>query len=143
MDAQKNKALIRRLYEEVYANWDFGVLDELIAGDFVGHGAPPGTPPGPAGVRQFYAWLRAAFPDIRYSVEDLVAEGDKVVVRWRWRGTHQGEYYGIPPSGKPVTATGIAIYRIAGGKCVERWVGFNALGVLQQLGATIRGAGQS
>jgi predicted ester cyclase len=88
-------------------------------------------------VKRFYQQLRAAFPDIRYSVEDMVAEGDKVTVRWTWRGVHRGEYLGVAPTGREATAAGIAIYRIAGGQCAERWVGFNPLVVLRQLGAAV------
>ncbi len=134
---EENKALIRRLYEQVYANWNFSLLPDLIAPGFTGHGTPPEIPSGPDGVRQFYQQLRSAFPDIRYTIEDILAEGDKVAVRWTWCGTHLGDYYGIAPTGKPAKASGIAIYRIEAGKCVERWAGFNPLAVLRQLGARI------
>jgi len=141
MSTQGSKAVVSRLYEEVFGHWDFGVLDELIGADFIGHGTPPGTPAGPAGVKQFYTGMRSAFPDIRYTVDDLVAEDDKAVVRWTWRGTHQGEYYGIPATGRQVAVTGIAIYRVRGGKCVERWVAVNLLGLLRQLGAMLPDTG--
>ena len=138
MSAEQNKALILRLYAEVFGRWDLGVVDEIIAPEFVGHEmllVRPGTPLGPVGFMQFYGWLRSAFPDLRYVVDDVIAEGDKVVIRWTWRCTHKGEFMGIAPTGKQATVTGMAIYRVAGSKCVERWVELSLLGLLQQLGA--------
>ena len=135
MSAADNKALIRRLYDEVFRAWHLSVIDELVAPDFVGHEMPAGTPPGPEGFRQFYARARSAFPDMRYTVHDLIAEGDKVVVRWTWSGTHTGVFRGIAPTGRPVTVTGMAIYRLAGGRIVERWVELSMQGLLQQLSA--------
>jgi len=138
MSAEQNKALILRLYAEVFSRWNLGVVDEIIAPEFVGHEmllVLPGTPPGPVGFKQFYGWLRSAFPDLRYVVDDVIAEGDRVVVRWTWRCTHKGEFMGVAPTGKQATVTGMAIYRVAGGKCVERWVELSLVGLLQQLGA--------
>jgi steroid delta-isomerase-like uncharacterized protein len=79
--------------------------------------------------------MRAAFPDTRMTIEDEIAEGDKVVIRWTIRGTHKGEYMGIAPTGKEVTVTGISVYRIERGKIVEDWSNNDMLGMLQQLGA--------
>ncbi len=138
MSADQNRAIILRLYTEVFGKWNLGVIDEIIAAEFVGHEmllVRPETPPGPIGFKEFYGGLRSAFPDLRYVVDDVIAEGDKVVVRWTWMCTHKGEFMGIPPTGKQATVTGMAIYRIAGGKCVERWVELSLLGLLQQLGA--------
>jgi len=78
--------------------------------------------------------LHMAFPDVRLTIEDMVAEGDKVAVRWAWSGTHRGEYMGIAPTGKEVTYTGITIHRITGGKIVESWDEVDNLGLMQQLG---------
>ena len=135
MSVENNKALIRRLYDEVFAKWNLGVVDDLVGPEFVGHEMPPGTPPGPVGFKQFYGWLRSAFPDLRYVVDDVIAGGDKVVVRWTWHCTHSGDFMGVPPTGKQATVSGMAIYRLARGKCVERWVELSLLGLLQQLGA--------
>jgi steroid delta-isomerase-like uncharacterized protein len=135
MSVENNKALICRLYDEVFAKWNLGVVDDLVGPEFVGHEMPPGTAPGPVGFKQFYGWLRSAFPDLRYVVDDVIAEGDKVVVRWTWHCTHRGDFMGVPPTGKQATVSGMAIYRLAGGKCVERWVELSLLGLLQQLGA--------
>ena len=135
MSVDENKALLRRLYDEVFVDWNLDVVDELIGPEFVGHEMPPGTPPGPVGFKQFYGWLRSAFPNLRYRVDDVIAEGDRVAVRWTWSCTHNGEFMGIAPTGKQASVTGMAIYRVAGGKCVERWVELGLLGLLQQLGA--------
>jgi steroid delta-isomerase-like uncharacterized protein len=89
---------------------------------------------GREGIKQFYATLRAAFPDIHFTIEDQIAEGDRVVTRWTARATHTGEYQGIPPTGKQFSLTGIDIDRIANGKVVECWPIADELGVLQQLG---------
>ena len=135
MSADENKALVRRLYDEVFLKWNLEVLDELIGTEFFGHEMPPKTPKGPEGVKQFYGGLRMAFPDLTYKVDDLIAEGDKVVVRWTWQCTHLGEFMGIAPTGKRASVQGIAIYRVANGKCVERWVSLDLQGLLEQLRA--------
>jgi predicted ester cyclase len=135
VSVDENKALIRRLYDEVFVDWNLGVVDELIGPEFVGHEMPPETPRGPVGFKQFYGGLRSAFPDLRYTVDDVIAEGDKVAVRWTWRCTHEGDFRGIAPTGKQATVTGMAIYRVANGKCAERWVELGLLKLLQQLDA--------
>jgi steroid delta-isomerase-like uncharacterized protein len=134
MSTQENKTLNRRLVEEGFSQGNMAVLDELIADDCLDHSAPPGTPPGLEGVKQFFIMFRGAFPDLHYTVEDQVAEGDKVVTRNTWRGTHQGAFLGIPPTGKQVVVTGIDITRWAGGKAVEHWANQDTLGLMQQLG---------
>ena len=141
MDPQENKRVIHRLYREVFAEWNLAVIEELISADFLGHGMPAGTPRGPEGIRQFYARMRAAFPDLWYWVEDMVAESDKVAVRWRWEGTHDGVFRDIPPTGKRVSLTGIVIYRLDGGKVVERWVEVGMENLLRQLRGESAGAG--
>jgi predicted ester cyclase len=133
MSTKENRALIHRLYDEVFVQWNLDALDELIGPDFVCHSMGPGTPRGPTGVKQFYGWLRSAFPDLRYTVEDTIAEGDKVVVRWTQHLTHMGDFMGIAPTGRHTTVTGMAIYRIAGGQCAERWVELSLHALLEQL----------
>ncbi len=135
MSVDENKAPIRRLYDEVFARWNLSVIDELIGHEFIGHEMPTETPRGPVGFKQFYGRLRSAFPDLRYAVDDVIAEGDKVVVRWTWKCTHKGEFMGIAPTGRQATVTGMAIYRFAEGKCVERWVELGLLNLLRELGA--------
>ncbi len=120
MSAEANKAIIRQLIEEVINQGNLALIDVMFDAAFVDRSAPD-QPPGPAGVRDYIAGVRAGFPDLRVSIEDLIAEGDKVVVRTIWRGTHQGTYEGIAPTGKQVARTMIQIFRVAHGKLAEEW----------------------
>jgi predicted ester cyclase len=120
MSAEANKALIRQLIEEVINQGNLALIDNLFDPAFVDRSAPD-QPPGPAGVRDYIAAARIGFPDLRVSIEDLIAEGDKVVVRTTWRGTHTGTYAGVAPSGKQVMRTMIQIFRLSRGKIVEEW----------------------
>jgi steroid delta-isomerase-like uncharacterized protein len=131
--SQHNKMLMRHGIEELWSRGNGSVIDELIARDFVGH-SPPDQIHGPAGVKNYFATLRKAFPDIHFTIEDQIAEGDRVVTRWTARATHTGEYQSIPPTGKQSVVTGITIDRVTGGKIVEGWTNFDSLGLLQQLG---------
>jgi steroid delta-isomerase-like uncharacterized protein len=137
MSAQENKELARRWFEEVWNKGNMDFVDEVVASNLVVHdpSTPEGMSSGVESAKQFVEVYRDAFPDIQLTVEDLLAEGDKVVTRWTARGTHQGELMGIPPSGNPVEATGITIDRIEGGKVVETWANYDALGMMQQIGA--------
>ena len=130
---EENKAMTRRIFE-VFNTGNLALADELIATNVVDHQAPPGIEPGLAGFKQIVTMFRTAFPDIQMTIEDIIAEGDKVVTRSTMRGTHQGEFMGIPPTGKQFTATAIDIVRFAGGKGVEHWGNSDDLGMLQQLG---------
>lgn len=132
----ENKALLRRFYKEVYVDWNMAVADEVISPQFTSHDWPERGPTGPKAFRDYYSALRAAVPDARYEVDDLIAERDRVVVRWRLLGTHQGDFRGIAPSGQPITLKGIAIYRVESGKLMERWVVSDLHGVLEQIGAS-------
>jgi steroid delta-isomerase-like uncharacterized protein len=138
MSTENNKALVRRFYEEVYNKQNLAIIDELIATNFMSHTLDPGGVPTREGDKQFITGFLNTFPDVRVSVEDVIAEGDKVVARWVVRGTHKGEFRGptgsIPPTGKQVTVTSIDIFRIADGKFIERWPERDRLGLLQQLG---------
>ena len=132
--SEQNKALARR-YFEAENNGNLAAMDELIAADVVVHGGLfPELPSGPAGIKEIHTTLRTAFPDISVTVEDMIAEGDKVVTRWTIRGTHKGELMGIAPTGKQITEEGIEIFRIAGGKIVEIRLIHDRLGLMQQLG---------
>ncbi len=135
MSAEGNKRIIRRFVEEVQNGGDLTVLDEIAAADYVNHTAPPGVPPDREGLKQLTATFRRAFPDGRMAIEDLVAEGDRVVTRKTFRGTHRGELMGIPPTGRAVAIQLIDIVRLADGKAVESWSAADDLGMLQQLGA--------
>ncbi len=134
MSLEENKAIERRFFEEVVNKGNLAVLDELLAPDFVDHSAPPGIAADREGAKQFFAMAHSAFPDFHSTLEDMFAEGDKVVQRFTARGTHKGEWMGIAPTGKQITIPGIAIHRITGGKIVENWVVMDMLGALQQLG---------
>lgn len=140
--SEENKKIARRVIEELWNRGNFEVADELIARDYIGH-MPGDETHGPEGVKVFFSEQRLAFPDIHYSVEDQVAEGDKVVTRWIARGTHKGELGGMPPTGKQGCVTGITISRIADGKLIEAWSNPDELGLMQQLGAIPRPAEQA
>ncbi len=131
--SEQNKMLVRRTLEEVYSQGHLAVVDELVASDFVIH-TPSEEIRGPEGTKQFVAALRTAFPDIHFTVEDQIAEGDTVVTRWTARGTHTGEFQGLPPTGKQVRLAGTDIDRIADGKAVECWANVDELGLMRQLG---------
>ena len=135
MSTEGNKAIIRRFVDEVQNGGDLTVLDEIAAADYVNHTAPPGVPPDREGLKQLTGMFRRAFPDGRMAIEDLVAEGDRVVTRKTFRGTHGGELMGIPPTGRAVAIQLIDIVRLADGKAVESWSAADDLGMLQQLGA--------
>jgi steroid delta-isomerase-like uncharacterized protein len=135
MSTPENKAIIRRFFEEGLSTGDMALLDEIVAQDFTLHGAPPGLPSGREDFKLLVGMFRSAFPDYRDSIEDLVAEGDKVVVRWTFRGTHTGDFQGIPATGKHVKTTGISIFRVHDGKIKDDWTIIDMVGLLQQLGA--------
>jgi steroid delta-isomerase-like uncharacterized protein len=132
MSTEQNKALVHRFFEEFSTT----IVDELYVADYIHHdpGLPPEMQRGRDAYKQLVTMFRTGFPDIKVTVEDLVAEGEKVVARWTWRGTNQGEFQGMPPTGKQVTGSGISIHRLASGKFAEAWVNFDTLGMLQQLG---------
>jgi predicted ester cyclase len=127
MSVEKNKALARRYQEEVWGKGNLDLIDELLAADFVDHSLPAGMDPSFAGAKRAVQGALDAFPDGRWTVEDVIAEGEKVVLRWKMDATHEHEFRGIAPVGKPVTVTGITILRIVGGKIVERWVNWDSL----------------
>jgi len=135
--SEENKAIIRRVIDEVLnGQGNLDVADELFAPDYVGHNpASPVDTRGPEGVKGFASMFRSAFPDVHFSVEDQVAEGDKAVTRWRGSGTHQGNLMGLAPTGNRVSFVGITINRLEDGKVAEEWQIFDALGMMQQLGA--------
>lgn len=133
---ESNTALVKRLYTEVLAKGNMTVADEVLASSYVDHRLPfPDLPGNREGLKQAVSRVRAAFPDITPTVEDVVAAGDKVAVRATARGTHQKEFNGIPATGKQVTLSEMHIFRVADGKIVEHWGEFDSLGLLVQLGA--------
>jgi steroid delta-isomerase-like uncharacterized protein len=133
--SEQNKALVRRYNDEFWGEGNEGLASELFAENLVDHDpAGQGLAPGREGMKQALRSFRSAFPDLETSFEHLIAEGDKVVLRWKARGTHEGELLGIPPTGKQVTLKGVDILRIEDGKIAERWAEYDNLGLMQQLG---------
>jgi steroid delta-isomerase-like uncharacterized protein len=124
---------MRRFFEEVYNRGNLAVADELAAPDFVSHDA--GNPTHDRdGVKQTVRAIRAAFPDVRFTADDVLEDGDTVVVRFTMRGTQRGDFMGIPATHKPIVVTGIDIVRFGAGRAVEHWHEWSGLGLLQQLG---------
>ncbi len=134
MSPEENKALIRSFWEELYVKGNLAVIDQFVASDVIDHNPLPGQGPGVEGARQLFARFRTAFPDAQISIEDIVAEGDKVAIRTSVCATHRGNFMGIAPTGKTVSTSGIEIIRIASGKMVERWGISDDLGLMRQLG---------
>lgn len=129
-----NKRNVQRLYKEVLANWNLPVVDELVAPQFRSHDWPETGLTGPEAFRNFYSTvIRSVLPDARYVIDDLIAEGDKVVVRWQLLGTHEGRFHDIAPTGKFIALKGIAIYRLHDGQLVERWVVTDLHALLEEL----------
>ena len=130
---EENKALVRRFFEELWNQGNMAVADELLGPSHVHH-FPDGDVDGPDGVKQLVSMLRTTFPDFHMRTDDVIAEADKVVMRFTIRGTHQGEGMGSSPTGKVITYTGIDIFRIVEGKIIERWGEIDAVGLMRQLG---------
>jgi steroid delta-isomerase-like uncharacterized protein len=129
-----NKELSRR-FTELFSTGDEALAEEILSSDVVFHGTTgDGELHGIDEMKAFVAGYRRAFPDARSTVEDQVAEGDKVVTRWRARGTHRGELGPVPPTGRAFEIEGVTIERIAGGRIAEVWVARDELGLLRQLG---------
>jgi steroid delta-isomerase-like uncharacterized protein len=128
-------AIARRFFDEVFSEGKLDLVDELFATDYVGHpsGAEEETQ-GPEGVKEYVAGLRGAVSDLTLTVQDQVAEGDKVVTRWTAHGTHDGELMGIAPTGRAAAVTGITIQRLQNDRVVEAWTNWDLIGLLQQLG---------
>lgn len=133
--SEQNKTQVRNFVEEVWNKGNFEAVDKYFAADFTDYNpAIPNQPQGAAGARQVFMAFKSAFPDLHFTIEDILVEGDKVVWRWSSTGTNTGSLMGMPPTHKKATIGGIEIYRIAGGKMAERWGNFDQLGLLQQLG---------
>ena len=135
--SEENKAILRRVTDEVFTQGNLDVVDELFSPDYVLY--DPGVPGGElrsteSFKQQWVSMFRTAFPDLQPSVEDQVAEGDKVVTRYTGRGTHQGELMGIPPTGNEVVVSGTIMSPVSDGRIEEEWNNFDALGMMQQLG---------
>jgi steroid delta-isomerase-like uncharacterized protein len=130
---EANKAIVRRFIDEVFNEGRLAAIAEVVDRGYIMHGTEPEVR-GQQGMQEFVTTYRTALPDYHCTIEDQVAEGDKVVTRWTVRGTQRGELDGIPPTGKPVTLAGIVIDRIANGRMAETWQQADVLGMMQQLG---------
>ena len=136
MATEQDKALIRRFVEELFNRGNLSLADEILADDFVEHEQlPPGIPNGREGVKAMTSMMRSAFPDFKATIDDILADGDKVVIRTTWSGTQKGEFMGMPATGKRMSIGVIDIIRVSNGKFVEHWGQMDAMGMMQQLGA--------
>lgn len=131
MSTETNKAIVRRLYDQVWKGRRPDLLEEFYVEDVVHHEQ---LAPGMEGLKQFYSMSLQAFSDFQIAIEDAIAEGDQVVIRWTMKGTHQGELLGIPPTGVQVTQTGATIFRLAGARIAEAWYFADNLSLMQQMG---------
>ena len=138
--SEENKDLARRYLEEVWDKGNVDLIDELFSTDFVRHGPPAveGEVRGPEGFKGLVSTYHAGFPDFRVTIDEMIAEGDRVVSRWTVRGTHQGELLGNAPTGNQVTFSGYLFDRISGGKIEEEWVDYDTLHVMQEIGGVPR-----
>jgi predicted ester cyclase len=135
MANQQYKAIVRRVNEEAFsADGDLAVIDEFVAADLVDHTAPPHLQHGNQSLKQLAQLWRTAFPDLKVTVHDILAEGDLVVIAWSGGGTHLGDLMGIPPTGKQGFMAGITFNRMHDGRIVERWGNNDQLGLFTQLG---------
>jgi predicted ester cyclase len=136
MSTEANKTIARRLIEEAFGQGNLAVLDEIIAPNHVnsGPGELPGVPSGPEGTKMLITVYRNAFPDLHFTIDEQIAEGNTVMTRWTAHGTHNGELAGLPPTGKPAMVVGVNLDRVEHGKIVESWGIFDQFGMMQQLG---------
>jgi steroid delta-isomerase-like uncharacterized protein len=135
--SEENKEKVRRFMEEAFGQGKVEVVDEVLDPDFVCHdpNSETGEIRGAETIKGEVGYFHNAFPDFHWTVEDQVAEGDKVTTRFTFGGTHQGEFFGVPGSGKRVEISGINIDRFEGGKLVEEWASYDLLGAMRQVGA--------
>ncbi len=137
MSDEQIRDLVTRFTDEAWNGGDLDLIDELFAGEYVGHDAPRPEPVrGPEGMKDFLRMYHHAFSDAHITLDDVIIRDDKVVTRWTGRGTHDGDLMGIPATGKSVEFTGIRIFRVADGRIVEGWVDWDTFGLMRQLGRT-------
>jgi steroid delta-isomerase-like uncharacterized protein len=134
MSAEENKARVRRFWS-VWEEGNIDLVDELLAVDHINHNpATPDQPTGAEGVREVVTMFRSAMPDLEVVIEDMIAEGDKVAVRYTLEGTHEGELFGVPPTGQRLSIKSIAVERVSEGRIKEHWRITDSLDMMQQLG---------
>jgi predicted ester cyclase len=135
MTLEQNKALYWRYMQEIFNEGRLDSLDKFLSPSYVYQEAPPGTPAGPAGIKQVVTMFRIAFPDLKITIDEQIAEGDKVCSRTTMTGTHRGPLFGIAPTNKPVKMTGMVMVRIADGLITDSWVKNDVMSLMKQLGA--------
>ena len=138
---EKNKALVRKFFEEAWGKGNLAAVAEFMATDYVAHHVPSGLPPGAEGLKQLIAAYRTAFPDLKSNLNDIFGKGDRVAFRWSVSGTHLGDWFGVSPTGDHVATTGITIFRIDGGKVVEGWTSIDLTPSEEELQRLIEGSG--
>jgi steroid delta-isomerase-like uncharacterized protein len=131
--SEQNKTLARRWFEDLFSGGNLDAANEILSAEFVDH-LTHEEERGLEELKHYVTIYRTAFPDIQDTLEQIVAEGDKVVIRWTSRGTHQGEFMGVAPTGRLVTFTGMRLFRIAENKIAESWVNIDERGMQEQLG---------
>lgn len=143
MTPEERKEFVRRSYEEVFNEGNLAAADKYFGPDFFNYAGTPDWPHGPESIRRAVMMLRTAFPDLHYTIEEVIVEGETIAARWTARGTHTGALQGplgsimgsLPPTGKSVAFPGITMGRVVDGKAGECWVIMDQLGLLRQLGA--------
>lgn len=132
--SNENKELTRRIFNEVWNQKKLGLIDELVSPDYIHHDSGTATvQTGIEGYKQFVRLFQNAFPDIRFTIQDEISEGDKVVIRWTVTGTHRGDLPDLPATNKAISLSGISIARLKDGKGIESWNNWDGLGMMQQL----------
>ena len=135
MSAEENKAIMRRYFEGAWEQGNLGLIDELLASDYVNHSpATPDQPTDPEGVKGVVSMFRSGMPDLKVVIEDMIAEGDKVATRYTLEGTHQGELFGVPPTGQRLSIKSMTVERVLEGKIRDHWRVTDTLEMMQQLG---------
>jgi steroid delta-isomerase-like uncharacterized protein len=135
MSAEENKAIMRRYFEGAWEQGDLALLDELLAPDYVNHTpATPDLPTDPEGVKGVVSMFRGGIPDLKVVIEDMIAEGDKVATRYTLEGTHEGELFGVPPTGQRLSIKSMTVERVSEGKIRDHWRVTDSLEMMQQLG---------
>jgi len=135
MSVEENKAVVRRFWG-VWEEGNIGLVDELVAPDYVNHSPGiPDQPEGPEGIKAVVNMFRGGMPDLRVVIDEVIAEGDRVAVRYTIEGTHEGELFGVPPTGRRVSIESITVERVSEGKIREHWRVTDTLGMMRQLGA--------
>ncbi len=135
MTPAENKTVVNRFVEEVINQGRLEQADQLVVADFVELDPLPGQQPGREGLKEVIAQMRAAFPDIHWVLDEMVTEGEKVVSRFTWSGTHRGTFLGIPATGRSISVKGVVIDRVVAGKMVDSRILMDGLSMMQQLGA--------